>query len=126
VKIKLRNNFYLPSAAPLWLFLPWQPLLFKSLDKIVFVTKFGNGAKPRLALNLGSLTANFASLCKRSVRWHYSSWDVRVEVYLCVCMQANWQPGVMHRAMVASIASNLDFKGSDILDCTTLNANEVH
>jgi hypothetical protein len=38
----LKRGFLPSASAALWFLLAWKPLLFKSLDKIVFVAKPGN------------------------------------------------------------------------------------
>jgi hypothetical protein len=63
-KIGIKKDFYLPSAASFWFLLTWQALLFKSLDKIVFVPKLCYRAEPWLALNFWGLSSDLAGLCQ--------------------------------------------------------------
>src|SRR3712207_2674150 len=93
----IANRGFLPSApSTLWFLLARKPLLFKPLDKIVFVTKFSNRSQTLLALNLWCLTSYLPGFCKRSVCWHLSRLFNYIIIFIFVCLP-------LHKAVIPSI-----------------------
>lgn len=100
----IANREFLPSApSTLWFLLAWKPLLFKALDKIVFVTKFSNRSQSLLALNLWCLTSYLPGFCKRSVCWHLYRLFNYIIIFIFVCMR------LLHKSQY--IVNNASFAG---------------